>query len=119
MTTMIKDFGKKIGGAAKDRAAARCGETSGETATATITRRRQPRPPQFGCYWFSPEVGYVLLRKGDKARRVLKTFANMADARGWWLEATAATDRGLATFCLLYTSPSPRDRTRSRMPSSA
>ena len=24
-----------------------------------------------------------------------------------------------ATDCLLYTSPSPRDRTRSRMPSSA
>ena len=24
-----------------------------------------------------------------------------------------------AHFCLLYTSPSPRDRTRSRMPSSA
>ena len=26
---------------------------------------------------------------------------------------------GLACACLLYTSPSPRDRTRSRMPSSA
>jgi len=26
---------------------------------------------------------------------------------------------GLTTICLLYTSPSPRDRTRSRMPSSA
>ena len=26
---------------------------------------------------------------------------------------------GEATACLLYTSPSPRDRTRSRMPSSA
>ena len=26
---------------------------------------------------------------------------------------------GLAKICLLYTSPSPRDRTRSRMPSSA
>ena len=26
---------------------------------------------------------------------------------------------GLAYTCLLYTSPSPRDRTRSRMPSSA
>ena len=25
----------------------------------------------------------------------------------------------LYVFCLLYTSPSPRDRTRSRMPSSA
>ena len=27
--------------------------------------------------------------------------------------------RVLLNFCLLYTSPSPRDRTRSRMPSSA
>ena len=27
--------------------------------------------------------------------------------------------RGLMKVCLLYTSPSPRDRTRSRMPSSA
>ena len=26
---------------------------------------------------------------------------------------------GLSWLCLLYTSPSPRDRTRSRMPSSA
>ena len=26
---------------------------------------------------------------------------------------------GLCCYCLLYTSPSPRDRTRSRMPSSA
>ena len=26
---------------------------------------------------------------------------------------------GIVNFCLLYTSPSPRDRTRSRMPSSA
>jgi len=29
------------------------------------------------------------------------------------------TDFSEALFCLLYTSPSPRDRTRSRMPSSA
>ena len=27
--------------------------------------------------------------------------------------------RDMLTACLLYTSPSPRDRTRSRMPSSA
>ena len=26
---------------------------------------------------------------------------------------------GMTLICLLYTSPSPRDRTRSRMPSSA
>ena len=30
-----------------------------------------------------------------------------------------ATKNPLWTICLLYTSPSPRDRTRSRMPSSA
>ena len=31
----------------------------------------------------------------------------------------AAVAPGLFKICLLYTSPSPRDRTRSRMPSSA
>ena len=30
-----------------------------------------------------------------------------------------ATNAAQSTHCLLYTSPSPRDRTRSRMPSSA
>ena len=29
------------------------------------------------------------------------------------------TENGQMEYCLLYTSPSPRDRTRSRMPSSA
>ena len=33
--------------------------------------------------------------------------------------ATVRQDYGLEYGCLLYTSPSPRDRTRSRMPSSA
>ena len=28
-------------------------------------------------------------------------------------------EKGLGTICLLYTSPSPRDRQKSRMPSSA
>ena len=32
-------------------------------------------------------------------------------------EAIGITDQAMT--CLLYTSPSPRDRTRSRMPSSA
>ena len=34
-------------------------------------------------------------------------------------EDALALARGLNKACLLYTSPSPRDRTRSRMPSSA
>ena len=33
--------------------------------------------------------------------------------------AQESLDEALAVNCLLYTSPSPRDRTRSRMPSSA
>ena len=33
-------------------------------------------------------------------------------------EKNGAFDKGIMN-CLLYTSPSPRDRTRSRMPSSA
>ena len=32
---------------------------------------------------------------------------------------TVADCTGEGSLCLLYTSPSPRDRTRSRMPSSA
>ena len=32
---------------------------------------------------------------------------------------TEKDKKDLANACLLYTSPSPRDRTRSRMPSSA
>ena len=34
-------------------------------------------------------------------------------------ESLARCKKGENTICLLYTSPSPRDRTRSRMPSSA
>ena len=44
------------------------------------------------------------------------TKAAMAPTR---YEAVALIDRYRYLSCLLYTSPSPRDRTRSRMPSSA
>ena len=40
-------------------------------------------------------------------------FANYLQQKGAYLNQTRPT------ACLLYTSPSPRDRTRSRMPSSA
>ena len=36
-----------------------------------------------------------------------------------WLEKNAHRLEAVFITCLLYTSPSPRDRTRSRMPSSA
>ena len=48
----------------------------------------------------------VLIKWGDPI--------NMSDTFGFNNDYTA-----FLPFCLLYTSPSPRDRTRSRMPSSA
>ena len=36
-----------------------------------------------------------------------------------WLEESRINALSEVGICLLYTSPSPRDRTRSRMPSSA
>ena len=36
-----------------------------------------------------------------------------------WLEKRFKAQKTLLTTCLLYTSPSPRDRQKSRMPSSA
>ncbi|WDT36817.1 hypothetical protein PVA38_11360 [Streptococcus pneumoniae D39] len=35
------------------------------------------------------------------------------------MNCTPKVRQNKSNFCLLYTSPSPRDRTRSRMPSSA
>ena len=57
-----------------------------------------------------------------KGRPYAPAGESWAQAMEYW--STLATDQGAhfdreITICLLYTSPSPRDRTRSRMPSSA
>ena len=51
--------------------------------------------------------------KGNREERIqgLRIFCEYRDQRSFPLL--------LPLLCLLYTSPSPRDRTRSRMPSSA
>ena len=53
------------------------------------------------------------------SRPELKFYAEWTSCwrgyRGTW----EITNERLYLICLLYTSPSPRDRTRSRMPSSA
>ena len=54
--------------------------------------------------------GYWVYRMKDKYGNLFIAF----DGRPEWL-----VDNHSINDCLLYTSPSPRDRTRSRMPSSA
>ena len=49
----------------------------------------------------------------NKSNTWIKKSSNVLSSR------TAMELRGIPCICLLYTSPSPRDRTRSRMPSSA
>ena len=58
---------------------------------------------------FSPaNVQFSKLRKNKNGGKAV--YLNAGDNKKLYLQFP---------FCLLYTSPSPRDRTRSRMPSSA
>ena len=54
--------------------------------------------------------------QGFKGSRKSTPFAAQVASE---VAGRAAIEQGIKNVCLLYTSPSPRDRTRSRMPSSA
>ena len=58
----------------------------------------------------------IVMLDSPKEGRVLR---NDRPDMGTLLGIDTANTVVLAIICLLYTSPSPRDRTRSRMPSSA
>ena len=66
-------------------------------------------------------AGYFLIRLDREASElVVEHFSNNVNERG--LATDPETGEVLACrggVCLLYTSPSPRDRQKSRMPSSA
>ena len=54
----------------------------------------------------------------DQARDILNLVIT-SDVNDYYLALGRKPFIRRQGFCLLYTSPSPRDRTRSRMPSSA
>ena len=64
---------------------------------------------------------YFVLDKTEKTFGLTMSF--YASGMGLWILTSPAEvawyGLGYDIYCLLYTSPSPRDRTRSRMPSSA
>ena len=66
------------------------------------------------------KVDVIVVYKVDRLTRSLADFAKLVElfeAHG--VSFVAVTQQFNTTTCLLYTSPSPRDRQKSRMPSSA
>jgi len=100
-----------------------CSQTVSPEAAGTAHRNHCPR-----CLWSL----HVDIRPGDRrcgCKGVMEPVAISVRYNGEWtivhrckrcgavrINRIAGDDNEL---CLLYTSPSPRDRTRSRMPSSA
>ena len=63
---------------------------------------------------------FKLRPEEDGARMIGNLTLRERNRRGQWMEINARDDVGDSGYgCLLYTSPSPRDATLSRMPSSA
>ena len=65
--------------------------------------------------------GKELAEEFDLIESIVEMIAehNGVDAEAVWEDLESLTEDELYVFCLLYTSPSPRDRQKSRMPSSA
>ena len=69
--------------------------------------------------WIAGDIDLAQEKQKEVTKKVsvLKSYNSAADASKNLLSEILEIDCGRS--CLLYTSPSPRDRTRSRMPSSA
>ena len=72
-------------------------------------------------FFMGKETALLRFFKRIKYRRSEKALNNaiIALVEGENQKVLAETSKALLNPCLLYTSPSPRDRQKSRMPSSA
>ena len=96
-----------------------CGELIDETANAFVPNSAD----QYSNKWIIDLFFYeqnsvntvtIFNRWGD----VIKSIENYDNISAYW-DGTNINDQPMPSGCLLYTSPSPRDRSISRMPSSA
>ena len=75
-----------------------------------------PQPAgEEGSEGSKPDDAIVAMVKQILGEELMK----LANVKVSWPEGAKRNSIDLSLICLLYTSPSPRDRTRSRMPSSA
>ena len=75
-------------------------------------------------YWFCngntiPDAAYINYFLSMRTKQLVNTYLGNLNDEVITVTPATCVDYGLTQSCLLYTSPSPRDRTRSRMPSSA
>ena len=94
------------------------------SAIAHLVRALEPDEIAIGVAYLSGEtrqgrkgIGYALIREARTASVTEAPQLTLNDVDRALDQIMQTSGRG--SLCLLYTSPSPRDRTRSRMPSSA
>ena len=61
----------------------------------------------------------AMLKQFKQVDDMLQAIITSSAMRDVFFSMLLEQKRALSTICLLYTSPSPRDRQKSRMPSSA
>ena len=74
------------------------------------------RPEDFELF---PNTARAVKRLNESGYKVIVITNQSGVARGYFTEETLAEIHEKMKGCLLYTSPSPRDLSTSRMPSSA
>ena len=101
-----------------------CSSEEDDTTAPNVVQTPEPEPPaptQYSLTVTAGEGGTVSTEGGTYDEGTEVTITASANEgfifNGW--EGNNTPEKSLTISCLLYTSPSPRDRTRSRMPSSA
>lgn len=112
MPATINDFGSKIGGAAKDRAAARSRRAAAPTGETPAPRTRVRKPPQFSWYMDRSTGAIFACKDGDRAYRRLVEFPARDEALAFRQQADAVAILSAAWEAAKATQNVTEDRVR-------